>query len=164
MISIAAGITNSPLFFWQTVSISALVIHLFSQRLTLYWRKSDLTAIFLIGLQTLYISKELIPNSLRNQALDLSIAVSKTEYFPESVLGVTLFPYIILFVFIATWLYRRQKLQLALYTEYLTLLLGIVLTCLSLSNPTWRSLNLLLSTLTFFYPYFRLRCASSPAS
>ncbi|HEY9771445.1 MAG TPA: hypothetical protein V6C71_23620 [Coleofasciculaceae cyanobacterium] len=151
LISIVAGITNSPLFFWQTVSISALVIHLFSQRLTLYWRKQDLTAIFLIGLQTLYISKELIPHSLRNQALDLSVAVGKTEYFPESVLGVTLFPYIILFVFIATWLYRRQKLQLALYTEYLILLLGIVLTCLSLSNPTWRSLNLVFSTLTLGY-------------
>ncbi len=151
LISIVAGITNSSLFFWQTVGISALAIHLFSQRLTLYWYKRDLTAIFLIGLQTLYILPELIPDSLRNQALTLSVIVSKTEYFPESVLGVTLFPYIIMFVCLATWLYRRQKLQLALYTEYLTLLLGIVLTCLSLSNPTWRSLNLFFSTLTLGY-------------
>lgn len=151
MISIAAGILESSLFFWQTVGISALAIHLFSQRLTLYWRKRDLTAIFFLGLQTLYISKELIPDSLRNQALDLSITISKTEYLPESVLGVTLFPYVIIFVLIASWLYRRQKPQLALYGEYLTLILGIGLTCLSFTNPTWRSLNLLLSTCTLVY-------------
>ena len=41
--------------------------------------------------------------------------------------------------------------RLALYTEYLTLMLCVVLTCLSLSNPIWRSLNLLGSTLTLGY-------------
>ncbi len=151
LISLISGIFESPLFFWQTVGISTLVIHLFSQRLTLDWRKRDLTAIFFLGLQTLYISKELIPANLRTDALNLSIKISHTEYFPESVFGVTLFPYVILFVLIATWLYRRQKPQLALYAECLTLLLGIALTYLSLSNPTWRSLNLLFSTVTLGY-------------
>ena len=122
LLSLLGGIVQSQLFFWQTVGISALAIHLFTQRLTLYWRKRDLTAIFFIGLQTLYISKELIPDHLRSEALNLAVTVSKTEYFPESVFGVTLFPYVILFVFIATWLYRRQKPQLALYAEFLTLI------------------------------------------
>ena len=151
LISVIAGIFQSPLFVWQTVGISTLALHLFSQRLTLYWRKRDLTAIFLIGLQTLYISKELIPFNLRTNALNLSAKISQTEYFPESVFGVTLFPYVIVFLAIATWLYRHQKLQLALYAECLTLLLGIALTYLSLSNPTWRSLNLLFSTVTLGY-------------
>lgn len=151
LVSIRAGLLNSPLYFWQTVGISALAIHLFSQHLTLYWRKSDLTALFVIGLQTLYICKELIPNSIRNQALDFSVAVSQRSYFPESVFGVTLFPYVMLFVLIASWLYKQKKTQLALYSEDLTLILGIVLTSLSLVNPTWRSLNLLLSTLTLSY-------------
>lgn len=150
-ISVASGIIESSLFFWQTIAIGSLAIQVFWQRLILHWRKKDLTAVFLIGLQTLYVSKELIPNSWRNQALDLSVVVSKTEYFPESVFGITLFPYVILFVCIATWLYRRQKTQLAIYTESLTLLLGIILTCLSISNPTWRFLNLLLSTFTLAY-------------
>lgn len=150
-VSVIRGTIGSPTFFWQTVGIGILAIQLFSQRLTLYWHRRDLTAIFFIGLQTLYISKELIPNNLRSEALNLSVAVSKTEYFPESVFGVTLFPYVILFVGVASWLYRRQKPQLALYAEYLTLLLGIVLICLSISNPTWRSLNLLLSTTTLGY-------------
>ena len=151
LLSVFSGVVSANIFFWQTVGVSFLALHLFSQRLTLDWRKRDLTAIFVIGLQTLYVSKELIPDFVRSQALDLAVSVSKTEYLPESVLGVTLFPYVILFVSIASWLYRRQKPQLALHGELLTLALGIGLTCLSSFNPTWRSLNLLLTTLTLAY-------------
>ena len=149
--SIVAGVVESPWFFYQTIGIGALAIHLFYQRLILHWRKRDLTAIFSIGLLTVYISKELIPESFRTQAINFAVTASKTEYFPESVFGVTLFPYLIVFVLVASLLYRRQKSQLALYTEYLTLMLGVVLTCLSLSNPLWRSLNLIGSTLTLGY-------------
>jgi len=78
LISVFAGIFNSPLFFWQTVVISALTIHLFSQRLTLYWRKRDLTAIFLIGLQTVFVSKELIPDRIADNALNLAVTISKS--------------------------------------------------------------------------------------
>ena len=151
IISVRAGLLNSALFFWHTVGISALAIDLLNQRLRLYSYKRDLTAIFAIGLQMLYVSKELIPPSWRSAALNLSVAISKTAYFPESVLGITLFPYVILFVFIASWFYRRQKRSLARHAEYLTLILGLSLTALSWSNPTWRSLNLLLSTLTLGY-------------
>ena len=150
-ISIIGGITTSPLLFAQTVGISVLAIHLLAWRLTLYGRKRDLTAIFGIGLQALYICKELIPDNIRTQAMELATAVTATEYFPESIFGVTLFPYIILWVAIASWLYDRGQNRLALYGEYLTLGLGIFLICLSVSNPIWRSLNLLLSTLTLGY-------------
>ncbi|MEM8829846.1 MAG: hypothetical protein AAGE96_10865 [Cyanobacteria bacterium P01_G01_bin.19] len=150
-VSVLGGVFESSLFFWQTVGISLLAIHLLSQRITLYWRKRDLTAVFLIGLQTVFVSKELIPDNIRSSALDLAVTVSKTEYLPESVFCVTLFPYVILFILVASWLYRQQKSELAQYAETLTLLLAIALTCLSLSNPTWRSLNLLLSTLTLSY-------------
>ena len=151
LVSLYWGALETDIFFWQTVGVSLLALHLFSQRLTLNWRKRDLTAVFFIGLQTLYISKELIPDIVRTQALDLAVEVSKSAYLPESVLGVTLFPYLILFVVVASWLYRRQKSELALYSEWLTLALGIGFTCLSFANPTWRSLNLLFSTLTLGY-------------
>ena len=151
LISLLGGLFESELFFWQTTAISYLAIHLFSQRLNIYWRKRDLTAIFLIGLQSLLVAKELIPNQLRTSALHLAAEISQTAYFPESIFGVTLFPYLILFVAVATWLYRREKAQLALYCEQLTLLFGITLTLLSLSNPTWRTLNLLFSSLTLGY-------------
>ena len=150
-LSLQAGITQSPLFFWQNVALGGLAIQLFWQRLRLYWQKLDLTAIFVLGLQTLYLSKELIPDRWRGQALDLSVDLSNSSYFPESVLGVSLFPYLLLFIWVASWLYSQQKKQLGLYAEYLTLLLGIGFTCLSYVNPTWRSLNLMLSTLALGY-------------
>ncbi|MEY2856353.1 MAG: hypothetical protein RLZZ74_662, partial [Cyanobacteriota bacterium] len=151
LISINAGLVQSSLYFWQTLGISGLAMHLFSQRLTLYWRKEDLTALFLVGLQTFYVCKELIPIGFRNQATDFFLGISKTEYFPEAVFSVTLFPYIILWVFLTSWLERQPKKQLAKHSEFLTLMLGILLTYLSLTNPIWRSLNLLLSTLTLGY-------------
>ncbi|NJL51703.1 MAG: hypothetical protein HC930_04840 [Hydrococcus sp. SU_1_0] len=137
--------------FGRRWEFSGLAMHLFSQRLTLYWSKVDLTALFLVGLQTFYVCKELMPIDFRNQATDFLLGISKAEYFPESVLGITLFPYIILWVFLASWLERQPKKQLARHSEFLTLMLGILLTYLSLRNPTWRSLNLLLSTLTLGY-------------
>jgi len=151
LVSINAGLVQSSLYFWQTLGISGLAMHLFSQRLVLYWRKEDLTALFLVGLQTFYVCKELIPIGFRNQASELFLAMGKTAYFPESVFSVTLFPYIILWVFGASWLYKQPKKQLARHSEFLTLMLGMILTYVSLTNPTWRSLNLLLSTLTMGY-------------
>ena len=149
--SIFKGITASSWFFAQAVGISILAIHVFTQRLTLYQRRRDLTTIFIIGLQTLYIGKELIPVGMRERAIALAVAVSQTEYFPESIWGVTLFPYIMLWVAIASWLYRQRREPLAIFAEYLTLMLGLVLCCLSYPNPLWRSLNLLFSTLTLGY-------------
>ena len=151
LISIIEGITASSWFFAQAVGISILAIQVFGQRLTLYQRRRDLTAIFIIGLQTLYIAKELIPVGIRERAIALAVAVSQTAYFPESIWGVTLFPYIILWVAIASWLYRQRRESLALCAEYLTLMLGLVLLCLSYPNPLWRSLNLLFSILTLGY-------------
>ena len=109
LISVNAGLFRSSLFFWQTVAISTLAIHLFNQRLRLYGYRRDLTAIFFIGLQILYVCKELIPDSFRNEALELSVAISKTAYLPESVLGVTLFPYVILFVLVASLALSSSK-------------------------------------------------------
>jgi hypothetical protein len=149
--SLLIGLTNLESILWQTTVINGLTIHLFSQRLRLYWRKRDLTAIFGIGLQGLFIARELIPDAIRSRAIALAVEVSNTEYLPESVFSVTLFPYVILFVWISTWLYRREKPELALHGELVTLLLGIALTSLSLYNPTWRSLNLGLSALTLSY-------------
>jgi|GEM_PF-1164157 len=137
--------------FWQTTAINILAIHFFSNRLNIYWRKRDLTAIFLIGLQSLFVAKELIPIGFRKEIIDLSRQISNTNYFPESVYSITLFPYLLLFVGIATWLYRQEKLNLAKYSEFITLLFGLVLTRLALNNNTWLTCNLLLSTLTLGY-------------
>ena len=150
-ISLLTGIFDSNILLWQTTGINGLAIHLFSQRLRLYWYRRDLTAIFVIGLQSLLVAKELIPDFIKTKGIALAIEISNTKYLPESVFSVTLFPYIILFIFVATWLYSQNKSALAVYSERLTLVFGIALTILSLYNPTWRSLNLGLSALTLSY-------------
>ncbi|MEM9274588.1 MAG: hypothetical protein AAGA80_16740 [Cyanobacteria bacterium P01_F01_bin.143] len=137
--------------FWQATTINILAIHLFSQRLSIYWRKRDLTAIFFIGLQSLFVAKELIPIEFRKGIINLAKEISNTNYFPESVYGVTLFPYLLLFVGVATWLYRQEKPKLAKYSEFITLLFGLFLTRLAFNNDTWLTCNLLLSTLTLAY-------------
>lgn len=78
----------------------------------------------------------MIPISLRENVLTLSQTITKVEVFPESVYSITLFPYLILFVAIASWLYRYEKSKLALFGEWLTLCFGIFLTLLSWYNPT----------------------------
>jgi hypothetical protein len=138
-------------FPWQATVVSGLALHFFAQRLRRDWLRRDLFAIFIIGLQALFLIRDLIPKGFRQETLNLSIQIAHSEAFPASVFGVTLFPYVIFFVGLADWLYRRDKVKLARFAEWLTLGLGVVLTILSLANPTWRSLNLFFSTCTLVY-------------
>ncbi|NJQ96895.1 MAG: hypothetical protein HC784_02745, partial [Hydrococcus sp. CSU_1_8] len=67
---------------------------------------------------------------------DLSIQIAKSEAFPWTVYGITLFPYLICFVWLTGWLYRQDRTKLALFGEWLTFALGMVMTLVSLYNPT----------------------------
>ena len=136
---------------WQAVAVSGLALQWCSQRLRRYWRRRELLAIFVIGLQAWLLIWWLLPDSLRQTVLNFSVQIAHSETFPQSVHSLTVFPYVIGFVGFTEWLYRREKPQLARFGEWLTLGLGVVLTLLSLANPTWRSLNLLLSSLTLAY-------------
>jgi hypothetical protein len=144
-------------FFWQTAAINLLAINFFDRRLRCYWRRRDLTTIFLIGLEAFFLAKELLPLSLRTKFMGAAIAISHQSYLPESVFSITLFPYVILFLVITNWLYRRDKQQLAVYSGWLTFGLGIILTILGTYNPTWRTINLGLSTITLGYVSYRVR-------
>lgn len=70
---------------------------------------------------------------------------------PQALLGMALFPYVLLTLFFAARLRRWQQPTLANQAKVLALLLGVVLTSLSLLNPLVRSLNLLLSSLTLAF-------------
>lgn len=63
-------------------------------------------------------------------------------------LSLALFPYLILIVWLTELLHRASKPALANFGEQLALSFGVVLTLISLANPTLRSLNLLFSTVT----------------
>jgi hypothetical protein len=138
-------------FPWQAMAISLLALHFFTYRLRRDWLRRDLFAIFIVGLQAHFLVGSLIPKGFKQDAIAYSVELAKSEAFPWTVYGITLFPYLIFWVWLAGWLYRREKVQLALFEEWLTLALGIVMTIVSLLNPTWRSLNLFLSTGILIY-------------
>jgi hypothetical protein len=137
----------------QAIAISGLALHRFWQRLSCYWLRRDLLAISIIGLQGLFLVKELIPLRLRQNFLAFFVEIAKAQQYPDTIYSITLFPYIIFFVWLTGWLYRKrkEKSQLAIFGEWLTLVLGFILMLVSLDNPLARSLNLFLSTITFAY-------------
>ncbi|MFW5779491.1 MAG: DUF2157 domain-containing protein [Coleofasciculus sp.] len=131
---------------WQATAVSGLAMGFFAQRLQYSRRRRDLAAIFIIGLQTLFLLWRLIPAAVREDVIAfLSQHVGSNV---EALWGVALFPYLILWVGLTDWLYRKSNPKLARFGEGLTFGLGVMLTVISTLNPTARSLNLLLSTIT----------------
>jgi hypothetical protein len=142
---------------WQAIGVSGLALHFCSQRLRKYWLRRDLLATFLIGLQSVILLRELIPNQLKQDALNLSVEIANSQAYPFTVYGITLFPYLLFFVWLTGWLDQQEKVKLARFGDGLNFGLGVGLTLISLLNPMWRSLNLLLSSLTLVYViYHRL--------
>ncbi|WP_044207695.1 hypothetical protein [Coleofasciculus chthonoplastes] len=131
---------------WQATAVSGLAIGFFAQRLQYSRRRLDLAAIFIIGLQTLFLLWRLIPLAVQEEVI--SFLSQQMGSNVEACWGVVLFPYIILWVGLTDWLYRKSNPKLARFGEGLTLGLGVMLTVISSLNPTARSLNLLLSTVT----------------
>ena len=133
-------VTNQP---QQAIAISGLGLWLFNRRLRIYSLKFDLGAIFIIGLQTVWLGWRLIPAELQTTLISTATQITSSISQSWSLLSVALFPYIIFMVAFSDRLHKREKLELAEFGEQLTLNLGVVLTITSLLNPTLRFLNLL---------------------
>ncbi|HBY76778.1 MAG TPA: DUF2157 domain-containing protein, partial [Cyanobacteria bacterium UBA11148] len=123
-------------------------------------KRIDLFAIFVIGLQALFLVWRLIPSALQQSAIAILTQLTGSS---DALPSLTLFPYVILWVGVTDWLYRKSSEErfhgtsvhqdvslrrLAYFGEWLILGLGVVLTLISTLNPITRSLNLLLSTIT----------------
>ncbi|WP_445634250.1 DUF2157 domain-containing protein [Nostoc sp. DSM 114161] len=139
------SVINYP---WQAIAVSGLGLWFAGNRLQRYSLKVDLAAIFVIGLQTIWLFWRLVPERLQNLAMAIAIGLTNSQNEPSALLGVVLFPYVILMVALTDNLYRVQKRELARFGEVLTLLFATFLTTIALVNPTLRSLNLLFSTIT----------------
>ncbi|RCJ24953.1 hypothetical protein A6S26_17260 [Nostoc sp. ATCC 43529] len=139
------SVINYP---WQAIAVSGLSLWYVGNRLQRYSLKVDLAAIFVIGLQTIWLFWQLVPDSLQDLAIATATRLTNSQNEPWALLGVVLFPYVILMVALTDRLYRVQKRELARFGEVLTLLFATFLTTIALVNPTLRSLNLLFSTIT----------------
>ncbi len=133
---------------WQAIAVSGLGLWFFSRRLQVYSRKTDFVAIFAIGLQTIWLGWRLVPFELQEQAIAITTQLTNSQNQPWALLGIALFPYVILMVVLTDRLYRYEKRELAQFGEYLTLFFAAILTTIASVNPVARSLNLLFSTAT----------------
>ncbi|MEG4209871.1 hypothetical protein [Microcoleus sp. S13_B4] len=131
----------------QAIALSGLAVWFFYNRLVRFWQKFDLLMLEAVGLQSIWLFWRVLPLGIKTQFVAFLTQLTNSQNTPWAFWGVLLLPYLILMVSVAQWLYRKRKFQLARFGENLALGLGIVLTVISLVNPFWRSLNLLVSTL-----------------
>ena len=137
---------------WQAVVVSLLALQFLIQSLLISWHIRDLGAIFGVGLQLLLLLPALIPIPLRQELSNVTIQVFQANPYPETIYGIALFPYLILWVGITDWLQTQSPSQsqskLAKTAQELVVILGIILMVLSFPSPVVRSLNLICSTIT----------------
>ena len=140
---------------WQATAVSGLGLWFCGSRLRRFWRRRDLVAIFLIGLQGMVLLWRLIPSVLQKDAIAFFTQLTHSQSVPWALPSVGLFPYLIAMVVLIDWLYRASRLKLGCFGEQLVFCFGLLLTVVSLANPVLRSLNLVLSTLTLATVTFR---------
>ncbi|MEH2253932.1 DUF2157 domain-containing protein [Nostoc sp.] len=142
------SVVNYP---WQAIAVSGLSLWFVGSCLQRYSLKADLAAVFVIGLQTIWLFWRLIPDNLQKWAIATGTQLTNSQNEPWALLGVALFPYLVLMVALTDSLYRTEKRELAKFGELLTLLFGTFLTTIAIVNPPLRSLNLLFSTITLAF-------------
>ncbi len=133
---------------WQATAVSGLGLLFFGNRLQRHSQRFDLLAIFTIGLQANWLIWRLVPAGWQQGIVSFFTHLTHSENIPAALLSLALFPYLIGMATLTDWLHRASKSKLARFGEQLTFCLGFGLTLISLLNPTVRSLNLLLSTIT----------------
>ncbi|QHG18987.1 DUF2157 domain-containing protein [Nostoc sp. ATCC 53789] len=153
------SVVNYP---WQAIAVSGLGLWFVGSRLRRHSLKLDFAAVFVIGLETIWLGWRLVPDSLQKLAIATGTQLTNSQNEPWALLGVALFPYIILMVVLTDSLHRTEKRELAKFGELLTLLLGAFLTTIAIVNPVLRSLNLLFSTITLAFVTQRRSPASLP--
>ena len=139
------SVDNHP---WQAFILSFIGLLLLAENLQKSWRRIDLSAIFVIGLQTSWLGWRLIPIPTRQFLVATTTKIFNAQDSPESLLGLAWFPYLILMVWMTDWIYRRQQVNLGKFGEKICLGFGVFLNILCWQNPLVIFLNLLASTIT----------------
>ncbi|NEO54464.1 MAG: DUF2157 domain-containing protein [Okeania sp. SIO3B5] len=133
---------------WQAFIISIIGLFLLAENLQKSWQSIDISVIFLIGLQTTWLGWRLIPVAVRQTLITTTTQIFNAQNSPESLLSLAWFPYLIFMVWATDWIYRRQQINLAKFSEKICLGFGVFLNILSWQNPLVIFLNFLGSTIT----------------
>lgn len=132
----------------QALGVSILGLGLRLWQLRRLERRWDLLFAFAIALQLPFLLWELLPDGLRT-ALAMPLArLTETTDSLESLLGITLLPYVVGLVVLADYLYRRNNYKLAQFSEGIALVVSSVLTLISVASGPLLVINLIASTVT----------------
>ena len=132
----------------QAAAVSGLGLWLLADRLFRSLQTADLIAVFLVGLQSLWLLWRVIPFALQQEVIAFGIQLAGNEFMPQALIGLGVFPYAVITLFLAADLRRKHEEGLALQAEGMALILGLILTFISYFNPLIRVINLLLSFVT----------------
>ncbi len=145
---------------WQTFLISLLMAWLLWDRLSRLEKPIDLTYLFFWGLQILWLGQRLIPETWGFESTQKMLIFFQTSS-ENSLLGIFLFPYLILALIIGAIYRDRQKKALAIRAELLALGFGVLLHSLTYPDILTISINLSLSAITLLILQAR-RSPNSP--
>ena len=149
---------------WQPVAVDGLVLLWLGQRLRRRSHASDLTWMFVVGLQTYGVSLAIAPDLIPLAKWDfwgyLFPIFGTNAIWAGTLIGM---PYLCLWIGISEWLDRRNLDKLAQAAEVLVFGYGLLLNLLSLPNHLGLLLNLVLSSLGLTYlTYYRRSLVSTP--
>ena len=132
----------------QSFAVSLLGLLILWDRLGRLRTTFDLTAIFFVGLQAIWLARRFAPEALRQVFVDRVAAIAGNSGMPFALVGVTVFPYLLLFLWLGEGFHRSKQPKLARQALFLSTALGFGLTIFSIGNPLMRALNLTFSAIT----------------
>ncbi|MBD2500728.1 DUF2157 domain-containing protein [Anabaena azotica] len=132
----------------QAIAVSGLILWVAGLRLYRYNFPGDFVLLFVVGLQAIWLGWRLVPSGMQKLAIAVGTQLTQAQNEPWALLSIALFPYLVFLVVITEIFHHHRKRELAQCGEFLALLFGTCLTTIATVNPTLRSLNLLLSTIT----------------
>ncbi len=148
---------------WQPVAVDGLMLLWLGQRLQRRSYSSDLTWMFIVGLQTYGVSfaiaPDLIPLAKWNFWSYLLPMFGANALWAGTLIGM---PYLCLWLGISDWFYRQNRVKLAQTAEVLVFGYGLLLNLLSLPNHLGLLLNLAISTLGLIYLTHRRAIVRTP--
>ena len=144
---------------WQSVAVDGLALAWIWQRLqrsdssSERPRQRDLFALFVVGLQTYFLSS-FLGRSLSIDALLAKVLPSLELLFGQNYIfagGLLVFPYLLFWVWLTAWFWRRGQQSRCHTGENLIVGTGLLATCCAIATPLGLLLDLLFSTAILAY-------------
>ncbi|QIZ69994.1 hypothetical protein [Oxynema aestuarii] len=148
---------------WQSLGVSLLALWWLGDRLRHNFNVGETIALFFIGLQAYWLTRDLIPPVVRSGAFSTGTQLTASQSHPWVLLSLTLLPYLFLVLWVGDRFYahapgdspvetlrerQRDARKCAITLDLLTAIFALLLGLLGSANPATRSLYLLASSAT----------------